>query len=71
MRSDDEIRREIEGSLAVDAGLEGADVRVWVEDGVATLTGTVMSDEDRRRVEDLARSARGVRDVRNRVQTAG
>lgn len=69
-RDDGEIRREIEGALAADAGLEAGDIEVQVDGGVATLRGTVPSDRAQRRVEEVARAVRGVREVRNELIAA-
>ncbi|HEY8489635.1 MAG TPA: BON domain-containing protein [Dehalococcoidia bacterium] len=67
---DTALRREIERALAAEADLEAGDIEVQVDAGVATLRGTVPSDRARRRVEEVARSVGGVREVRNELTAA-
>lgn len=54
----------VENSPDVDAD----DVDLRVENGVATLTGTVPTDADRTKVEGLVRSIPGVRETVNAVR---
>lgn len=70
LRTDGEIRADVEEALLEDGITAGADVRVGVLAGIVTLQGTA---GDRRQAAILARIARavdGVIDVRDRMQIA-
>lgn len=64
---DDEIRKDIEGSLARNAFIEASDVKVEVADGVVTLSGTVDDDRSRRIAERIASYTDGVVSVDDRL----
>lgn len=66
-----EIQAIIEEELTADSWLDASDVRVSVEDGIVTLSGTVESRDAKRRAEALADQVLGVRDVQNTLQIAG
>lgn len=55
----------IEAKLAFDPAVHEANVNVYVEDGVATLTGTVEDLRARQEALELAYTVDGVRDVRD------
>ncbi len=57
---------EVQNSLRQFRGLEKVDVALS-DDSVATLTGVVASDADRRRAESLAAQMRDVRTVSNAI----
>jgi len=66
---DDEVERNVEHAMATRDNLKGIDVSV--KNGVARLTGTVRSEEDRMAAAVTARSTAGVRAVQDdlRVQS--
>ncbi len=49
------------------SGLDAREVEVAVQAGEVTLTGTVLSRDDKRALEDLADDVFGVEDVHNRL----
>jgi osmotically-inducible protein OsmY len=61
---DSRIEDRIEMRLARSASLSGTDIMVNVEDRVATLSGTVGSQQEQERAMQLARRVRGVQDVK-------
>jgi osmotically-inducible protein OsmY len=69
-RPDDRIRDEICDCMTDDAALDASEIEVEVIDGVVTLSGSVMSREQKRRAEDLAERISGVRDVTNQLRVA-
>jgi osmotically-inducible protein OsmY len=72
-RSDDRLREDVSDMLMADDQLDASEIEVQVKNGEVTLTGTVEDRWAKRRAEDLAEQAMGVRDVMNqiRVQDAG
>ena len=66
-RSSDRITEDVNEALTDHGGVDASKVRVSVEDGEVTLEGTVSSRRAKRMAEDAAESARGVRDVHNRL----
>jgi osmotically-inducible protein OsmY len=67
-RSDDRIREEICDCMTDDSMLDASDVIVEVRQGEVTLTGSVMSRDQKRRAEDVAERISGVRDVTNQLR---
>ena len=61
MKSDDDLRCDVQAELLrqFSAGAEKIDVQVL--DGVVTFTGSVESDLDRWRLDDAVRSMAGIR----------
>lgn len=51
-------------------GLNSRQVRAFVQDGIAFLTGEVYSDEDRCRAEELIQGLQGIHRVNNSIQVA-
>jgi len=72
-RSDERIREDINDRLTDDEWIDATEIDVMVRSGEVTLNGTVDSRDDKRRAEDIAYDAIGVRDVQNnlRVQSKG
>ncbi|HYQ41623.1 MAG TPA: BON domain-containing protein [Polyangiaceae bacterium] len=66
-RTDSEIRDAVLSELASDARVEGADIAVAVEDGIACLTGTVSSWGARLAAREAAYHVKGVVDVDSRL----
>jgi osmotically-inducible protein OsmY len=66
MRSDLDIRRDVEDELRSDADIDPTDIAVAVKDGVVTLAGFVRSFRQRRKaVQDVKRVAGVVGIVNN------
>jgi osmotically-inducible protein OsmY len=66
-RTDSEIREAVLLELAWDARLEGANIAVAVDDGIAYLTGTVGSWGARLAAREAAYHVKGVVDVDSRL----
>ncbi len=67
-RSDERILDDINDRLTDDDYVDASNIEVSVSDSEVVLTGTVSSREDKRRAEDIADSASGVRNVENRLR---
>lgn len=67
-RSDDRIAEDVNDRLTDDWRLDASEISVSVSEGEVTLSGTVMSREDKRRAEDLADSVSGVSNVQNNLR---
>ena len=61
------LQASIEKKFLADAELAGSDIKATVSDGEVTLTGTVNSEELRRRAERIVRPVRGVRRIDTRI----
>ncbi|KIG13904.1 hypothetical protein DB30_07457 [Enhygromyxa salina] len=66
-RSDDTICDEVCQRLE-EGEVDPSEVTVKVEDGNVTLTGTTETRWDKRTIEDIAFSVRGVKDVHNQIR---
>jgi osmotically-inducible protein OsmY len=66
-RTDSEIRDAVLSELAWDARLQGADIAVAVDDGIAYLTGTVDSWGARLAAREATYHVKGVVDVDSRL----
>ncbi len=64
---DDEVANYVRAALDAHSEVIRAAITVSVSGGVATLEGSVRDTWQHAVAEDIARSARGVRDVRNRL----
>ncbi len=67
-RSDERIKEDVNDRLSDDYYIDASDVEVAVANSEVTLTGTVKSRTDKRRVEDIAESVSGVTNVENRLR---
>ena len=67
-RSDERIKEDVNDRLSDDYYIDASDVEVAVANSEVTLTGTVRSRTDKRRVEDIAESVSGVTNVENRLR---
>jgi hypothetical protein len=67
-RSDERIREDINDRLTDDHALDASHITVSVKDGEATLTGNVDSKFAKRRAEDIADMAIGVKHVQNNLR---
>jgi BON domain len=67
-RSDDRIREEICDRMTEDPMLDASEIEVDVIEGEVTLSGSVMSRDQKRRAADVAERISGVRDVTNQLR---
>lgn len=67
-RSDDRIREDLNERLTEADDLDASDITVEVDNGVATLSGSVDHRWMKHRAEDLADACIGVSDVRNQIR---
>ena len=67
-RADARIQEDINDRLTEDPYLDASDIEVTVVDGDVTLTGVVLSREDKRRAERVAEEVSGVGDVQNNLR---
>jgi osmotically-inducible protein OsmY len=73
-RSDERIREDVSDWLTEDRYVDASEIDVAVAGGEVTLTGTVSTREMKRRAENIAAEALGVKDVHNSLrvrQTSG
>jgi osmotically-inducible protein OsmY len=68
MRTDEEIKRDVEDELRWDPDLDAEDIAVAVKDGVVTLTGFVHSYSDKLQAEEDAKRVSGVVAVANDIE---
>lgn len=68
MRSDNEIKRDVEDELRWDPMLDATDIAVAAKNGVVTLTGFVRSYGDKFEAETAAKRVRGVLGVANDIE---
>lgn len=66
-RSDERILEDINDRLAEEPYLDASDIEVRVENGVVTLTGSVVDRRQGYRAEAAAKAVPGVREVRNQL----
>jgi osmotically-inducible protein OsmY len=67
---DEDIATAVSHVLADDTRVQAMNVKVAVEHGVVTLTGSANNAAERQAAEDLSRRVAGVRDVENRLVIA-
>jgi osmotically-inducible protein OsmY len=65
---DSTITGRVKASLAGDRGTSALHTEVDTKNGVVTLSGTASSDAERTLAERLARDAKGVKSVDNRIE---
>ena len=65
MRSDEDVREDVESELRWDPGLDATDIVVAVREGAVTLTGFVKSFNEKWEAEDVAKRVSGVLGVAN------
>ena len=68
MRSDEELKRDVEAELRWDHDIDPSDIGVAVKDGVVTLTGFVRSYMQKYDAERDAKRVAGVRAVANDLE---
>jgi len=68
MRSDEEIKRDVEEELRWDPDIDATDIAVAVKNGVVTLTGFVRSYDDKWEAERAVKRVAGVLGVANDLE---
>ena len=68
MRTDDDIKRDVEFELEWEPGIDAKNVAVKVADGIVTLTGFVSMYSDKNQAERVAKRVRGVKAVANDLE---
>jgi osmotically-inducible protein OsmY len=68
MRTDDDVKRDVEDEIRYDADAESTDIAASVNGGVLTLTGSVHSYRQKLHVEMLAKRICGRMTVANEIQ---
>jgi len=68
MRTDADIKRDVEYELIWDPDIDPSDIGVAVKDGAVTLSGFARSFRQRRKAEEDATRVHGVRGVANDVE---
>ncbi|MDB5448175.1 MAG: hypothetical protein JWQ97_3492 [Phenylobacterium sp.] len=68
MKSDEDIRRDVEAELKWDPDIDAKDIAVAVRDGVVALTGFVGSYSQKWQAERDAKRVSGVRGVANDIE---
>jgi osmotically-inducible protein OsmY len=69
MRSDLDIRRDVEDELRSDADIDPTDIAVAVKDGIVTLAGFVRSFRQRRKAEQDVKRVAGVVSALSTIST--
>ena len=68
MRSDSDIKRDVEDELQWDPDIDATDIAVAVKNGVVTLTGFVRSYSQKRQAEADAKRVAGVLGLANDIE---
>src|SRR5580693_7718256 len=68
MRSDSDIKRDVENELRWDPSVDATDIAVAVKNGVVTLTGFVRNYMDKFEAEAAARRVAGVVGLANDIE---
>jgi osmotically-inducible protein OsmY len=68
MRSDSEIKRDVEAELRWNPAITSTDIGVAVKDGVVTLTGFVKSFLEKVEAEEAAKRVAGVAGIANDIE---
>jgi osmotically-inducible protein OsmY len=68
MRSDSDIKHDVEAGLRLDPDIGAADIAVAMTSGVVMLTGFVRGDSQQRQAEDDVRRVPGVVGVANDIE---
>ena len=68
MRSDSDIKRDVEAELRYDPDIDATDIAVAVKEGIVTLTGFVRSYAQKRQAETDAKRVAGVVGIANNIE---
>jgi osmotically-inducible protein OsmY len=69
-RSDNRILEDVQEALTQDGLVDATEIDVSVNDCEVTLTGTVVSRQQKRAAEDVTERVAGVRDINNQIRVA-
>jgi osmotically-inducible protein OsmY len=64
------IRRDLNIAIAQDAALKNRDISFIVTNGDVNVTGTVQTEDERKKINDLAMNIDGVKSVANGLRVA-
>jgi osmotically-inducible protein OsmY len=64
------IRRDLNGLIAADPDLRSREISFIVSHGDVSVTGTVRTEDERRKFNDLAMNIEGVKSVANNLRIA-
>jgi len=67
LRSDDEIRKDVESALLYDAATDSYELTPTVKDGVVTLGGKVQSYHEQQLAVHVAKGVKGVKEVNDSI----
>lgn len=67
VRSDDEIRKDVEAAFYYDAATDSYELKTEVKDGVVTLGGTVQSYQEKQLAVFVAKGVNGVQEVKDSI----
>jgi osmotically-inducible protein OsmY len=67
MKSDTEIRRDVESELQWDPSVDDKKIGVIIKDGIVTLTGEACHFAGKRAAEDVTKRVAGVRAIANEI----
>ncbi len=67
-RADSDIRADLDARLAAVEEFDPEEVELVVREGIVLMLGSVADRGVKRRLEDLAASVRGVREIHNQLQ---
>lgn len=65
--SDAELERSLSGLIGEDAAMDGSNVSIHIADGVAHLSGEVLTDGEVQRAAEIAASLPGITAVQNEL----
>jgi hyperosmotically inducible protein len=65
------LTTKVKSALLADQATSGLDVQVETENGVVQLSGFVSSETEKQRAEEVARSIKGVKQVKNDLRLKG
>lgn len=68
--ADRSIRRDLNRAITQDAALRHRDISFIVTHGDVSVTGTVQTEDERRKINDLAMNIDGVKSVANALRVA-
>jgi hypothetical protein len=66
--ADRAIRQELVSAIAMDPQLKNREISFLVSNGDVSVTGTVGTEQERRKINDMAMSIAGVKSVANAVR---
>ena len=68
--ADKRIRQEVDSVIQQDPALKGRPISFSVDNGDITVTGTVRTETDRQRINELALHVAGVKSVANALRVS-